>query len=137
MALDFRQTQTKCPLFLVCLGWPHGRSPSSHIAQLEAELAERMACVAEDLARISGIKAELEAWRAQIAGTGGLVEMSRTGALLAVLRQAAGTMSPTELVQALRAAGRSDELRSVTATLDYLLKSGSVERPSRGRYLAT
>jgi hypothetical protein len=45
-------------------------------------------------------------------------------------------MSPSEIRAALEAAGRTDDLRSITATLDHLLKAGMVQRPARGRYVA-
>jgi len=46
-------------------------------------------------------------------------------------------MSPTEVTAALKAAGRSDELNSVTSTLKHLMKGNRVSRPQRGQYLAT
>jgi hypothetical protein len=46
-------------------------------------------------------------------------------------------MTPKEIESALLAAGRSDEYRSITATLNYLLQQGAVRRPERGRYIAT
>lgn len=106
------------------------------IARVEAELVGQRARVSEEVARLRGLEAELESLRAGVRGDGGLSEMPRTEAILTVLRQAAGTMSPKELLQSLESAGRTEDLRSVTATLDYLLKAESVQRPSRGRYLA-
>ncbi|MDZ7732964.1 MAG: hypothetical protein U5R31_07460 [Acidimicrobiia bacterium] len=37
----------------------------------------------------------------------------------------------------LEVAGRTDELRIVTATLSHLLKQEAVKRVGRGRYVAT
>lgn len=110
---------------------------ADRIAQVEAELDTQRARVREEVARLRGLEAELEALRAGLGGDDGLPSMSRTEAILTVLRRASGTMSPTEVLAALHAAERDDELRSVTATLDYLLKSDSVRRPARGKYLAT
>jgi hypothetical protein len=109
---------------------------TERIAQVEADLAAQRARVSEEVARLRGLEAELGALRAGMVGRGGLSEMARTEAILTILRQSTTTLSPTEVLQALRAAGRSEDLRSVTATLDYLLKAESVQRPSRGRYLA-
>ena len=53
-----------------------------------------------------------------------------------MLRLAEGTLSPTEILSRLVAAERDDDLRKVTATLDYLVKSQLVTRVTRGRYLA-
>lgn len=109
---------------------------AERIALVESALATQRELVSEEVARLRGFEAELEALRAGVSGDVVLLELSRTDAILNVLRRASGTMSPTELLGSLHAAGRSDELRSVTATLDYLLKAGSVQRPGRGRYLA-
>ncbi|WP_334144243.1 hypothetical protein [Rhabdothermincola sp.] len=107
------------------------------IAQVEADLLTQRARVSEEVARLRGLEAELKALRAGLGGDAGLTDMSRTDAILTVLRQASGTMSPTELLHALQASGRAEDLRSVTATLDYLLKADRVRRPERGHYLAT
>lgn len=61
----------------------------------------------------------------------------RTEAIVAVLRQRAAPMSPKEITDALRAAGRADELRSVTATLTHLRRTAAIERVGRGQYVAT
>lgn len=109
---------------------------ADRIATVEADLATQRALVNEAVARLRGLEAELDALRAGVNSEGGLEDMSRTDAILTILRGSSGTKAPKEILDALRAAGRTDELRSVTATLDHLLKAGSVERPSRGRYLA-
>ena len=109
---------------------------ADRIAQLETDLVTQRAKVSEELARLRGIEAELGALRAGMTRGGDLSEMRRTDAILTVLRQASGTMSPSDLVSALHAGGRTDQMRSVTATLDHLLKAGSAQRPSPGRYLA-
>lgn len=91
--------------------------------------------MADHAARILGLEAERKAIQAGLGEEGALSTMSRTDAIVTVLRKAGGTMSPTDIVNALQAAGRSDDLRSVTATLSYLMKNDSVQRPSPGRYL--
>jgi hypothetical protein len=45
-------------------------------------------------------------------------------------------LRPSEIVALLAAAGRDDDLRSVTATLAHLLRDGRVVRHARGRYSA-
>lgn len=110
---------------------------ADRIAQVEADLSAQRARVSEEVARLRGLEAELEALRAGLGADRGLPAMSRTDAILTVLRRASGTMSPTVVLMALQAVGRKEELRSVTATLDYLLKARSVQRPARGRYLAS
>ncbi len=60
----------------------------------------------------------------------------RTEAIVAVLRQRGGPMTPTEIVDALHAAGRNDELKSVTATLAHLMKADLITRQDRGLYVS-
>ena len=55
---------------------------------------------------------------------------------LAVLRSTPGTLTPSEVTTRLNEAGRSENLKTVTTLLSYLLKEGHVVRPDRGRYLA-
>ena len=97
---------------------------------LERQLA-RMA------ARVAGKRAEVVRLEESIAAEqhSGL-PASRTDAIVTVLSRGAGPMSPREVTDALHGAGRNDELRSVTATLNHLLKSSRVIRQGRGRYLA-
>ncbi|QGG96240.1 hypothetical protein [Actinomarinicola tropica] len=108
------------------------------IRRLEEALDERRLELAEAAAAFRAAELELASVRAVAAGAGPgtLTRMSRTDAILAVLRRAGTTMSPSEITSALHAAGRSDGYPSVTATLSYLLKASVVQRPARGRYLA-
>ena len=46
------------------------------------------------------------------------------------------TLSPTEIMEALVEAGRTERMGLITGTLDYLCKKGRVQKVSRGRYLA-
>jgi hypothetical protein len=59
----------------------------------------------------------------------------RTDAILAVLVGERRPMSPSEITQALTRHGRAEELRSVSATLAYLLKAHRVKRVGRGLYV--
>ncbi len=88
-------------------------------------------------ASVAGKRAEVRRLEESIAAEQGSgLPPSRTDAIVAVLGRGAGPMSPSEVTDALNEAGRSDELRSVTATLAHLLKSKRVIREGRGRYLA-
>ena len=111
-------------------------SRTQRIAEVEAELAAQRAEVTEALARLRGLDAELEALRAGVVVADEPEAMPRTEAILAVLRQADGSLSPTGIVERLHAAGRDDSARAVTATLDHLRKQGRVEKVGRGRYVA-
>ncbi len=111
---------------------------AKRIEEVEDQLAEQRVLLTATSARIRGLEAELEALREGAGGGDGadVSEMPRTEAIAAVLRASAETLSPTEILGRLHAAGRTDELRSVTATLDHLVKKGAVQRPKRGRYMA-
>lgn len=97
---------------------------------LERKLARLSASVAGKRAEVRRLEESIAAEQ----GSG--LPASRTDAIVAVLSRGARPMSPSEVTEALNRAGRSDELRSVTATLTHLLKSKRVIRQGRGRYLA-
>ncbi len=111
-------------------------SRTRRIAELETELSKQEFEVAEAVARYRGIEAELESMRAGVALEDNLEGMARTDAILSVLHEADGSLSPSEVVRRLHVAGRNDQSRSVTATLAYLLQKGRIEKIGRGRYFA-
>jgi recombinational DNA repair ATPase RecF len=101
------------------------------LATLERQLARVSARVAGKRAEVARLEESIAAEKQS-----GL-PASRTDAIVVVLNRGAGPMSPAEITAALNEAGRSDELRSVTATLTHLLKGNRVIRQGRGRYVAT
>lgn len=110
---------------------------------LERQIAERRAQREADYEHIQTLLAELEGLDATIASlearlqpTGRLAEMARTDAIVDVLRTAGKGLGPTEILSELKASGRDDKLRDVTATLDYLCGKKRVERVKRGSYVA-
>jgi hypothetical protein len=109
---------------------------AKRIGELESLQATRELAIAHAVAEFRGGEAELASLRAGVALRGELAPLARTEAILSVLRAKGSPLSPTEIVASLNAAGRSDDRRSVTATLDYLLKQRQVLRPSKGNYLA-
>lgn len=107
---------------------------TERIGELESELVDVDTEVVRLLARRQGLKAELEALRSGLA-TDDLAGAPLTDAIVAVLRSAGDSLSPTEILGRLHEAGRSEDLRSITATLSYLLSNERVQRPGRGQYL--
>ncbi len=107
------------------------------ITRAKDELVRLEQQLARASARVAGKRAEIARLEESIAAEqrSGL-PASRTEAIVSVPSRGAGPMSPAEVTAALNDAGRTDELRSVTATLNHLLKSNRVIRQSRGRYLA-
>jgi len=82
------------------------------------------------------MQAELASIQAGVALTGDLAGLERTEAILAVLHDGGTTLSPKEIEQRLEVGGRSDTYRTITATLDHLMKQNKVTRADRGHYLA-
>jgi hypothetical protein len=111
-------------------------SITGRIAEVEAELTSKRTLITEMLASCRGLEAELAALQAGLAQGDDLVGAARTEAIVTVLHKADGSLSPPELVERLHAAGRDDIFRSVTATLDHLIKRGRVVKVGRGRYTA-
>lgn len=109
---------------------------NDRLAQLERDIAVQRDLVAEAVARLRGLEAERDSLRAGTRLSGRLSDLDRAAAIVAVLRDAASTLTPTEILERLRHGGRDDDMRSLTATLSYLVKRGAVQRPERGRYLA-
>ena len=109
---------------------------AKRIAELEAEQSKRRVTLARLMAEYHGAEAELDSLRVGVALTDELAALPRTEAIVNVLRSAKSPLTPTEITSRLVHAGRNDDRRSVTATLDYLMKQEQVLRPAKGRYLA-
>lgn len=107
---------------------------TQRLAEIAAEVQEIDLDVAKKLARRQGLKAE-EAALLSGQSTAELSDLPRTEAIVAVLRSSVDSLSPTEIQRRLHEEGRSDELRSVTATLNHLMGRGLVQRPGHGTYL--
>lgn len=63
-----------------------------------------------------------------------LSELSRTDAIVEILKAHDGHMSISEVVAALEPHDPGVKYGTVASTLNYLVKEGRVERPTRGRY---
>lgn len=87
----------------------------------------------QEVARLRAMQAELASIQAGVALTGDLAGLERTEA---VLRDAGAMLSPKQIEQRLEAGGRSDTYRTITATLDHLMKHNKVTRADWGHYLA-
>ena len=109
---------------------------TERIAQLEADITAQGWKVTQEVARLRAMQAELASIQAGVALTGDLAGLERTEAVLAVLHDGGAMLSPKEIEQRLEAGGRSDTYRTITATLDHLMKQNKVTRADRGHYLA-
>lgn len=118
------------------------------LARLEARLAIKRAEVARlhaDVERFTIAATEevppredpLPAPRSSGSPRTGALPDRRTDAILQILRDRAVPMTPSEINAELRAAGRDEQLRSVTATLAHLRKSDAVSRVGRGLYVVS
>ena len=126
--------KTKIHLFSVCL-W-RTVNTTQRITELEGELSILKMDLAQLVAQIRWHEKQVALLRAGIEGPSQLATLLRTDAILSLLRTAEGTLGPSDILTSLQAAGRTKELRKVTATLDYLMKRGLITKPDRGRHLA-
>ncbi len=108
---------------------------SATISHLESLRTRKELEVAKAVAELRGIDAQLASLKSGAARRGDLATLPRTEAIVQVLHSSGTMLTPTEIVLRLNAGGRQEDRRSVTATLDYLLKRGLVLRPSKGLYL--
>ena len=109
---------------------------ATRLAELEVELSALKMDLAQLVAQIRGHETQIAALRAGAENRGELSTLPCTEAILSILRQAGGTLGPTDILRGLQAAGRKEDLRKVTATLDYLVKRQRATKSERGRYLA-
>ena len=83
-----------------------------------------------------GIAAQLERLKTGTASISTLESLQRTDAILTVLRSSSKPLRAPQILNEFEAAGRSDDLPSIRATLKYLLERDLVTRPGRGVYIA-
>ena len=109
---------------------------SNRLAELDVAIALQEQVVAREVATFRALEAERASLRAGVPSTGKIDALRRTDAILSVLRSSGGSLSPTEIVTLLHAAGRDDDRVIVTATLGYLVAQNRVRKPERAPYLA-
>ena len=110
-------------------------SRTNRITELAREIAVEMEQASLHFARAAALREEVRLLRDGSAVATDVAAASRVDAIVAVLRQAAAPLSPTEIGRALVAAGRPEDSRqAITASLDYLRKQDRVVRVARGRY---
>ena len=109
---------------------------TKRIAELEAEISQQEEVVAQAVATFRGLEAELASLKVGVAPGAKIDSLSRTDAMLNVLRSTGRSHSPTEIVNLLHAGGRDDDRVVVTATLGYLVAQKRVRKPGRACYLA-
>ena len=123
-----------CLLSVILVGMT---TRSERIAELEAASAEAMEQAQLHFARAAALGEEARLLREGSQVATDVAALSRVDAIVAVLREAAGPLSPTEIGRALVAAGRPEDSRqAITASLDYLRKQDRIVRVGRGRYTA-
>jgi Transcriptional regulator, AbiEi antitoxin len=114
----------------------------SELSQVTAELAAARTEYASLGARIAGLQARHAALSRAVSGAGQLSRPSagaapgyRTDAIVAILDAAGTEMSISDVVTALRQAGRSHETYdNVGVDLAYLAERGRIARVRRGIY---
>ena len=108
------------------------------MAALDAEHATLEITVREALAKMRGIEVRREVLKTGISPVGDLATYrQRTDAILAVLRAAGRSLTPSEISRILIDGGRpQDNLKVVATTLSYLSKTGRIEKVDRSHYFA-
>lgn len=107
------------------------------IDELERTIAEERELASMHFARALGAEAELRWLRTGKRLESELGGLPRTEAIVEVLRQAGTPRSPSQIAEALRAAGRSDDsANKINATLTHLTRTGRVIKVGRGLYAA-
>jgi hypothetical protein len=101
------------------------------IADLRRRIGDQRESIDRLVAELRGMEAQLVALQSGVPSLTPLVDLARTDAIVEVLRQADRHLRPVEILNALNQSGRNDELRSVTATLDHLVKGERVRRADR------
>jgi hypothetical protein len=105
------------------------------------QLKEEQARLSDQLdvlkARFGAVKHELDLLEQGLHSGGSLREGQLTDAVLAVLGEASGSLSPSEIKDRLDSAGRTEALNKLTATLHHLVSRGKVRRQERGKYIVT
>ena len=109
---------------------------TKRIAEIETALKLQEEVVAQAVATFRALEAELASLKAGVALGGNIDSLPRTDAILNILRSTGRSLSPSEIVTLLHAAGRDDDRVVVTATLSYLKAQKLVRKPERARYLA-
>jgi hypothetical protein len=109
---------------------------AERMAELERERADLRVELDLRLARLGAVEHELSLLQRGIGAGRSLTECRLTDAVLLVLREAPGFLSPSEIRSRLEASGRVEALNKVTATLNHLVSQEKVRRQGRGRYLA-
>ena len=113
-------------------------SLTRRLTELEAEHAELDLLARKTLAKLRGVEAEMEAIRAGVNAPvrfGAIA--TRTEAILAVLRSADRSLTPSEVTSRLAASGRAtDDLKAVTTTMSYLNQRGRIQKVDGSHYFA-
>ncbi len=98
------------------------------IQDVRRRLAEQREVVTLALSHLRGLEAELAALESGNPPQTPLDAMSRTDAIVEILRRSERHLRPIEVRDALNSDGWDDELKTVTATLRYLVQNGRVVR---------
>ena len=119
---------------------------NEELTKVEAQLATAQVELASLVARVHGLMAQRDALAAATAQedlphaetSNELAGLPKDRAIITVLRQSDGPLSPAEITQKLQEAGREQEKAgNISVYLTSLLKQGRVTRIRHGRYVAT
>ena len=121
-------------MFSVCVIVVPVSTRAEHIQEVEAELAAQEEQLARQRAVVLGLRLRLSELRAGNPDPTPLSKLSYSDAVVEVLRQDGGVLSPQKIHDRLVEAGREDEPRSLGGILQALKRQGRVERVARAQW---
>lgn len=110
---------------------------ADRIYHLEIELAHQREVLAENLARIRGLEAELAALRETTEPVTPDDGRALTDAIVTVVRNSPTAMRPVQVTATLNSDGTSTDLKTVSSTMHYLTTQGRLTKTGRGQYIAS
>ena len=107
----------------------------AYVQRIESELADKEEQLARLRSEVRALRLQLTELRSGADAPQPVTELTYSDAVVVVLRQDGGALSPQQIHELLLAAGRDDELRSLGGILQALKKRGRVERVGRGQWV--
>ena len=107
----------------------------AYVQRIESELADKEEQLARLRSEVRALRLQLSELRSGGGAPQPVTELTYSDAVVEVLQQDGGALSPQQIHELLLAAGRDDEPRSLGGILQALKLRGRVERVARGRWV--
>ena len=107
----------------------------AYVQRIESELADKEEQLARLRSEVRALRLQLTELRNGADAPQPLAELTYSDAVVEVLHRDGGALSPHQIHERLRDAGRDDEPRSLGGILQALKRRGRVERVGRGQWV--